>query len=68
MMTFFGKPRTEAAAHAHEHDSIFAWMTIPLMVLAVFAVAAGLGRHPDDLPGPRRLLHQSVPSLHRRAG
>ena len=38
-MTFFGKPRTAAAAHASEHDSIFAWMTIPLMVLAVFAVA-----------------------------
>ena len=41
LMTFFGKPRTAAAAHANEHDSIFTWMTIPLMMLAVFAVAVG---------------------------
>jgi NADH-quinone oxidoreductase subunit L len=41
VMTFFGKPRTEAAAHANEHDSIFTWMTVPLMVLAFFAVAGG---------------------------
>ena len=34
VMTFFGQPRTEAAEHASERDSIFAWMTIPLMVLA----------------------------------
>ena len=66
LMTFFGKPRTAAAAHANEHDSIFTWMTIPLMVLAVFAVAAGLGRHPDHVPGPGQLLHQSVGALHRQ--
>ena len=50
MMTFFGKPRTEAAIHASEHDSIFAWMTIPLMVLAVFAVAAGWLGIPTTFP------------------
>ncbi len=50
MMTFFGKPRTEAAVHASEHDSIFAWMTIPLMVLAVFAVAAGWIGIPRTFP------------------
>jgi NADH-quinone oxidoreductase subunit L len=50
MMTFFGKPRTEAAAHASERDSIFAWMTIPLMVLAVFAVAAGWVGIPRSFP------------------
>ena len=51
MMTFFGKPRTEAAVHASEHDSIFAWMTIPLMVLAVFAVAGGWIGIPTSFPG-----------------
>ncbi len=50
MMTFFGKPRTEAAAHASEHDSIFAWMTVPLMVLAVFAVAGGWIGIPKAFP------------------
>ena len=50
MMTFFGKPRTEAAIHASEHDSIFAWMTIPLMVLAVFAIVAGWIGIPRTFP------------------
>ncbi len=50
MMTFFGKPRTEAAAHASEHDSIFQWMTIPLMVLALFAVAGGWVGIPTSFP------------------
>lgn len=50
MMTFFGKPRTEAAAHASEHDTIFQWMTIPLMVLAIFAVAGGWLGIPTSFP------------------
>ena len=50
-MTFFGKPRTPAAQHASEHDSIFKWMTVPLMVLAIFAIAARLGRDPQRVPG-----------------
>jgi NADH-quinone oxidoreductase subunit L len=50
MMTFFGKPRTAAAEHASEHDSIFAWMTIPLMVLAVFAVVLGWIGIPTTFP------------------
>ena len=50
LMTFFGKPRTAAAAHANEHDSIFTWMTIPLMVLAVFAVAVGWVGIPTTFP------------------
>ncbi len=37
-MTFFGQPRTEAAAHASENVKA---MTIPLILLAVFAIAAG---------------------------
>jgi NADH-quinone oxidoreductase subunit L len=50
MMTFFGRPRTAAAEHASEHDSIFAWMTWPLIVLAVFAVVAGWVGIPSDFP------------------
>jgi len=50
MMTFFGRPRTEAAGHASEHDSIFTWMTVPLMVLAVFAVAGGWIGIPTSFP------------------
>lgn len=47
LMVFFGKPRTEAAAHAHESH----WtMTAPLVILAVFAVAAGWLNIPSDFP------------------
>jgi NADH-quinone oxidoreductase subunit L len=49
-MTFFGKPRTEAAEHASEHDSIFAWMTYPLLVLAFFAVVGGWVGIPHEFP------------------
>ena len=51
VMTFFGQPRTAAAEHASEHDSIFQWMTIPLMALAVFAVAGGWVGIPTEFPG-----------------
>jgi NADH-quinone oxidoreductase subunit L len=46
-LTFLGKPRTEAADHAKETP----WtMTLPLVVLAVFSVAAGwVGIH-DKFP------------------
>jgi NADH-quinone oxidoreductase subunit L len=50
VMTFFGRPRTAAAAHASEHDSIFAWMTAPLMVLALFAIAGGWVGIPKEFP------------------
>jgi NADH-quinone oxidoreductase subunit L len=36
-LTFFGKPRTAAAEHAHESSPV---MTVPLMVLALGAVVA----------------------------
>jgi NADH-quinone oxidoreductase subunit L len=35
---FFGKPATEAAEHAHESPSV---MTVPLLILAGFALLAG---------------------------
>jgi len=42
-LTFLGKPRTEAAGHAHESP---ATMTGPLVVLAIFAAFLGLGGTP----------------------
>ncbi|OGO18261.1 MAG: hypothetical protein A2Z14_19695, partial [Chloroflexi bacterium RBG_16_48_8] len=46
-LTFLGKPRTSAAEHAHE--SVWT-MTLPLVVLAFFAVAAGWVGIPEDFP------------------
>ncbi|HUF39703.1 MAG TPA: NADH-quinone oxidoreductase subunit L [Anaerolineales bacterium] len=47
-MTFLGEPRTEAARHAHETP----WtMTLPLAVLAVFAIVAGWIGIPNDFLG-----------------
>ncbi len=47
LMTFFGTPRTEAAAHASEND----WrMTVPLIILAFFALFAGFANIPSDFP------------------
>jgi NADH-quinone oxidoreductase subunit L len=38
-VAFVGKPRTEAAGHAHESAAV---MTLPLQVLAVFAIIGGV--------------------------
>lgn len=38
-LAFYGEARTEAAEHAHESPSV---MTVPLLVLAVFAAVSGL--------------------------
>ena len=43
-MVFFGKARHEAADHAHESPRI---MTIPLIILAFFAVVIGLANLPN---------------------
>ncbi len=47
-LTFLGTPRTKAAEHAHESARS---MTLPLVVLSVFAVAAGWIGIPEDFPG-----------------
>ncbi len=47
-LTFLGKPRTTAAEHAHETGLT---MTIPLIVLSIFAVAAGWVGIPHHFPG-----------------
>jgi NADH-quinone oxidoreductase subunit L len=47
-LTFFGAPRTDAAAHASENT----WhMTVPLMVLSFFAIFAGFINVPKDFLG-----------------
>ncbi|MGB9669113.1 MAG: NADH-quinone oxidoreductase subunit L, partial [Anaerolineales bacterium] len=46
-LTFLGKPRTKSAEHAQETP----WtMTLPLVILAVFAVAAGWVGIPEHFP------------------
>jgi NADH-quinone oxidoreductase subunit L len=47
-LTFLGKPRTPLAEHAHESN---AFMTIPLIGLAFFAVAFGWLGIPDNFLG-----------------
>jgi NADH-quinone oxidoreductase subunit L len=47
-MTFGGKPRTPLAEHAHESN---AFMTVPLMILAFFAIVAGWVGIPDNFGG-----------------
>jgi len=47
-LTFLGKPRSALAAHAHESNN---YMTLPLIGLAVFAVAAGWFGIPDNFLG-----------------
>ncbi len=47
-LTFFGEPRTAAAEHASETP----WtMTVPLMVLSVFAIGFGWVGIPEHFPG-----------------
>ncbi len=47
-LTFFGEPRTKEAEHAHETPLT---MTIPLMILSVFAIGAGWVGMPEWLTG-----------------
>jgi NADH-quinone oxidoreductase subunit L len=48
-LTFFGKERTEEAHHAHESPLA---MTLPLMILSIFAIIAGFVNIPDGvIPG-----------------
>ncbi len=46
-LTFFGEPRTKAAEHAHESTRS---MTLPLVILAVFAIVAGWVGIPEEFP------------------
>jgi NADH-quinone oxidoreductase subunit L len=53
-MTFLGKPRTELADHASESSP---FMTIPLMILAVFAVGAGWFGISDRFLGTNNIFY-----------
>jgi NADH-quinone oxidoreductase subunit L len=61
-LTFLGKPRSEAAKHAQETP----WtMTLPLVILAIFAVSAGWVGIPKDFLGlslPETWFHEFVGS------
>jgi NADH-quinone oxidoreductase subunit L len=46
-LTFLGEPRSDAAGHAHESVRS---MTLPLVVLAVFALGIGWIGIPEDFP------------------
>ncbi len=46
-LTFLGKPRTPLAEHAHESNR---FMTVPLVVLSIFALFAGLSGVPEKFP------------------
>jgi NADH-quinone oxidoreductase subunit L len=61
-LTFLGGPRTKAAEHAHETP----WtMTLPLMILAVFAVGFGWLGIPENFLG----LHMPFPNwIHEFVG
>ncbi len=59
-LTFFGEPRSEAAAHAPE--SVPA-MTVPLMLLSVFALAGGWVGIPEHFPGLGALLNNPMGRL-----
>jgi len=55
-LTFLGKPRTKAAEHAHETP----WtMTLPLVILAIFALAFGWIGIPEHFP----VLGGLIPNL-----
>jgi len=47
-LTFLGQARSTAAGHARESSPV---MTLPLVVLALFAIAAGWAGIPADFPG-----------------
>jgi NADH-quinone oxidoreductase subunit L len=47
-LTFAGRPRTPLAEHAHESNK---FMTVPLMILAFFAIIAGWAGIPDNFLG-----------------
>jgi NADH-quinone oxidoreductase subunit L len=49
-MTFMGRPRSDQAKHAHESP---ATMTVPLVILSIFAITSGY----VGLPGIERFQH-----------
>lgn len=61
-LTFLGEPRSPLAEHAHESNN---FMTIPLLILAVFAVIAGWFGIPENFLGTEGIF---VNYFHEYAG
>ena len=59
-LTFFGKPRTEAAAMAPESVNA---MTVPLMLLSLFAIALGWAGIPEWFPVVGKVLGHPLTSM-----
>jgi NADH-quinone oxidoreductase subunit L len=55
-LTFLGEPRSPLAEHAHESNR---FMTIPLVLLSIFAVAVGWGGIPESFPVLGPLLNNN---------
>jgi len=53
-LTFLGKPRTQLAEHAHESTP---FMTVPLVLLAIFAIAAGWSGISDRFLGTSGIFY-----------
>ncbi len=60
-LVFWGKPRHAAAEHAHESPST---MTVPLMILAVFALLGGFA----NAPFFNHPLHHFMGDIHGMSG
>ncbi len=64
-LVFWGKPRTEAAEHAHESPTS---MIVPLMVLAVFTLFLGFFNVPENFPIiGNGWLHHFIGEVHAAA-
>jgi NADH-quinone oxidoreductase subunit L len=64
-LVFWGKPRTEAAEHAHESPVS---MVVPLMVLAVFTLFLGFLNVPENFPLlGNGWLHHFIGEVHAAA-
>ncbi|HFE66252.1 MAG TPA: NADH-quinone oxidoreductase subunit L [Chloroflexi bacterium] len=59
-LTFLGKPRSPLAEHAHESNK---FMTVPLVLLAVFAVSAGWSGITDNFLGSRGIFRNYFHAL-----
>jgi NADH-quinone oxidoreductase subunit L len=59
LLTFFGEPRSDE--HTLHHAKEFKAMTVPLMVLAVLALAGGFVGVPEALGGSNRFEHFLAP-------
>jgi NADH-quinone oxidoreductase subunit L len=61
-LTFFGEPRSESAAHAHEGGLV---LTLPLVVLAILAAIGGYtGIYPKIFTGVFELIPEAYGSNH----